>query len=534
KLREEQSSELDFFDDLDEADKITPAAKRKYEENSFKKNNKLEKHSKAVNEDYEASMPLMEEYLKLKESLIVLNSNKNKSSCGNYSFLKSNLNNSDGLLTSIPTSWSLSKKFENVSDHKLDYYLEKYHITIDGQNIPPPLKTFNLLKIPKHIKDWLKMKKILVPTIVQSVCLPIILTGRDVVVSSYTGSGKTLAFLLPMIIFAYQQEMKKPLKESEGPLFLIVSPSRELSEQTHSTIAEAFYYINSRSSRLNLRSCLAIGGLSISEQVSIIKEGIHIIVATPGRLSHLLQDHNILTLQFCHMICIDEADHLVDGFFTEEISKLLPQISSPCQNLLFSTVAINQLPPSVLKVLVNTPVVIDIAKSQTYSVQQDLYLVSPEKKLKALLSALQKTGPPVLVFAFLKEDVDIVAEYLLLKGISAVALHSDRSQHERLSALSSFKSGEKDILIATDIASKGLDFKDIKHVINFDLPEDIESYIHRIGRTGRHGKKGLATTLVDHDCSILTLIEIKKFLIMCNQPIPEFMENLTISSHQLK
>jgi len=231
---------------------------------------------------------------------------------------------------------------------------------------------------------------------------------------------------------------------------------------------------------------------------------------------------------------LDEADRLLDTGFEEDLRKILTYVKHPnLQLLLFSAT----MPSSIkefAKIALSNPVIINVSRAGAVNLDivQEVELVQKHRRLEAILDALQKTAPPVIIFAASKSDVDDVLEYLLLRGVEAVAIHGGKTQEERLYAIDSFKSGRKDVLVASDIASKGLDLKDIQHVINYDMPAEIEDYVHRIGRTGRSGRTGIATTLVDPTlCSEAVMLDLKHLLNEAEQFVPQFLEELDDKSY---
>jgi ATP-dependent RNA helicase DDX41 len=233
-------------------------------------------------------------------------------------------------------------------------------------------------------------------------------------------------------------------------------------------------------------------------------------------------------LHSCRQICLDEADRMIDLGFEEELRGILGHCKSKVQMLLFSATMPNSIKDFALNAL-NEPVLINVGRAgaANLNIVQEVEFVDKNKRLDAILEALQKTAPPVIIFASSKSEVDDVLEFLLLKGIEAVAIHGGKSQEERIYAIDSFKSHKKDVLVANDIASKGIDLQNIQHVINYDLPNEIEDYVHRIGRTGRGGSTGIATTFVDPSiCSEAVLLDLKLLLAEAQQNIPLFLENL--------
>lgn len=429
--------------------------------------------------------------------------------------------------------WTLPKKYKKLKKKYVDKIRNTFYIDVNGIDIPPPVKNFKDMKFPKPILKALKNKKIDRPTQIQMQGLPAILLGRDIIGIAFTGSGKTIVFGLPLIMICLEGEMRCKLEEGEGPLGLIVCPSRELATQTHSVIRYFCEYLEKEQFPA-LRSFSMIGGVSTSDQLKEIKKGVHMIVATPGRLNDMLNKKK-MTLEQCRYLCFDEADRLIDLGFEEEIRNTLDHFSSQRQTLLFSATMPKKIQEFAKSTLVN-PIIINVGRAgaANLDVIQEVEYVKEEFKLSYLLEVLQKTGPPVLIFCENKKDVDDVHEYLLLKGVDAVAIHGNLSQSERQEAIDLFRGGHKDILVGTDVASKGLDFPSIEHVINYDMPKDIENYVHRIGRTGRCGKTGIATTFINKNQEEAILLDLKALLIEANQKIPPFLEMLDSKGLNMK
>jgi ATP-dependent RNA helicase DDX41 len=251
-----------------------------------------------------------------------------------------------------------------------------------------------------------------------------------------------------------------------------------------------------------------------------------VVVATPGRLIDML-DKKIMTLTVCRYLCFDEADRMIDMGFEEEVRNIISFFKAQRQTLLFSATMPKKIQNFAKSALVK-PVTVNVGRAGAASINimQEVEYVKPESRIPHLLLSLQKTPPPVLIFAEKKQDVDSIHEYLLTKGVEVVSIHGGKEQEERTWAIDKFKAGEKDVLVATDVASKGLDFLDIQHVINFDMPEDIENYVHRIGRTGRSGKIGISTTYVNRSIEEAVLLDLKHLLLEAKQKVPEFLQNL--------
>nr|XP_055180861.1 probable ATP-dependent RNA helicase DDX41 isoform X2 [Nyctereutes procyonoides] len=381
----------------------------------------------------------------------------------------------------IKTSWTPPRYVLSMSEERHERVRKKYHILVEGDGIPPPIKSFKEMKFPAAILRGLKKKGIHHPTPIQIQGIPTILSGRDMIGIAFTGSGKTLVFTLPVIMFCLEQEKRLPFSKREGPYGLIICPSRELARQTHGILEYYCRLLQEDSSPL-LRCALCIGGMSVKEQMETIRHGVHMMVATPGRLMDLLQK-KMVSLDICRYLALDEADRMIDMGFEGDIRTI-------------------------------------------FSYFKEVEYVKEEAKMVYLLECLQKTPPPVLIFAEKKADVDAIHEYLLLKGVEAVAIHGGKDQEERTKAIEAFREGKKDVLVATDVASKGLDFPAIQHVINYDMPEEIENYVHRIGRTGRSGNTGIATTFINKACDESVLMDLKALLLEAKQKVPPVLQVL--------
>ncbi|SCM25509.1 RNA helicase, putative [Plasmodium chabaudi chabaudi] len=434
---------------------------------------------------------------------------------------------------SFKTIWTLPSKYKKMSKEYVDKIRKVFYIDVSGNDVPPPIKNFKDMKFPKAILKGLKKKKINKPTQIQMQGLPSILIGRDIIGIAFTGSGKTIVFVLPLIMTCLEAELRCPIEEGEGPLGLIICPSRELASQTHNIINYFCEYLHKDNFPM-LKSLCVIGGVSTYEQGKEIKKGVHMLVATPGRLNDMLNKKR-MTLEQCRYLCFDEADRLIDLGFEEEIRNTLDNFSNQRQTLLFSATMPKKIQEFAKSTLVN-PIIINVGRAgaANLDVIQEVEYVKEEFKLSYLLQVLQKTGPPVLIFCENKKDVDDVHEYLLLKGVNAIAIHGSLGQTERLEAINLFRNGEKDVLVGTDVASKGLDFPSIEHVINYDMPKDIENYVHRIGRTGRCGKTGIATTFINKNQEEAILLDLKALLIEAKQKIPPFLEMLDSKGINLK
>ena len=427
---------------------------------------------------------------------------------------------------SMKTGWRPPRHIRETSDEERQQVRDKWHILCEGDDLPPPIKSFKDMRFPEPIIGHLKSRGINKPTPIQIQGIPAVLSGRDMIGIAFTGSGKTLVFTLPMVMLALEEETRMPLSRGEGPFGLIVCPSRELARQTYD-VANGFCEALTAAGQPTLRTMLAIGGVSMKENLDAIRLGVHMVVATPGRLNDMLNKKRF-SLDVCRYLCLDEADRMIgEPNFEEEVRNVMDYFTKQRQTLLFSATMPNKIQNFARSALVR-PVVVNVGRAgaANLDVIQEVEYVKQEAKIVYLLECLQKTAPPVLIFCESKTDVDDVHEYLMLKGVAAVAIHADKDQEERESAIRMFKEARKDVLIGTDVASKGLDFPDVQHVINFDMPKEIENYVHRIGRTGRCGKTGVATTFINKNVDETILLDLKHLLIEAKQRIPPVLATI--------
>ncbi|ACZ12866.1 DEAD/DEAH box helicase [Sulfurospirillum deleyianum] len=325
------------------------------------------------------------------------------------------------------------------------------------------------------------------PTPVQEKAIPFILEGRDMLAGAQTGTGKTAGFTLPLL----ELLLKKPRNKAKPSLrVLILTPTRELAAQVGESVRTYGKY-------LPFKSAVIFGGVGIHPQIQTLKNGIDILVATPGRLlDHVSQ--GTINLKEIDTFVLDEADRMLDMGFIKDIRKVIALLPSKRQNLLFSATYSDEIKTLCASILKN-PAVVEVARRNTSSelVNQRVIIVDCKRKT-ALLGKLisEHKWKQVLVFTRTKHHANKVSEYLSKIGISASAIHGNKSQSARTKALADFKSGSIKVLVATDIAARGLDIDQLPHVINLELPNIAEDYVHRIGRTGRAGNEGEAISLV--------------------------------------
>ncbi len=329
------------------------------------------------------------------------------------------------------------------------------------------------------------------PTPIQLAAIPEILNGHDVMAGAQTGTGKTAAFTLPILHHLLAQAADKT--STQGIKALILTPTRELAQQVAKSIE---HYAKHTS----LKTVLVYGGVSINPQITAIKQGADIVVATPGRLlDHLINES--LSLDNLQYLVFDEADRMLDMGFKDEINNILKRLPEKRQTLLFSATFDDSI-FKLSKTLLNDPKLIEVGERNTAAaeVEQLVYTVDADRK-RELTSFLigSKNWKQVLIFIRTKQGADALAKEMCKDGIKTQSIHGDKSQGARDKALTEFKEGKTRALVATDVAARGIDILDLQYVINYELPYIAEDYIHRIGRTGRAGKQGLAVSLMSPD-----------------------------------
>ncbi|CAH9082135.1 unnamed protein product [Cuscuta epithymum] len=428
------------------------------------------------------------------------------------------------------TGWKPPLGVRRISTKKQQSSARKrLRLRVKGEDIPPLIKRFEDMKFPEPILQKLRGKGILHPTPIQMQGLPVVLSGRDMIGVASTGCGKTLVFILPLIMIATQEEVMMPISPGEGPFGLIICPSRELANQTYQLVQE-FSVAMKEGGYPELRSILCIGGGHPPLPLPL-GSGVHIVVATPGRLKDMLAKKR-LNLYSCRYMALDEADRLLDLGFEDDIREIVSYFKHQRQTLLFSATMPTRVHNLGLSALVK-PVTINVGSrpgaANSNVTQRVKFVEADENKKRYVLRCLRRTDPPVIIFCKDKAVVDDIHLYLLQQGVDDVAaIHGGMDQAERHYSIASFKAGKKDVLVATDVAAKGLDFPNIQHVINYDMPSEIENYVHRIGRTGRCGKRGIATTLIspsDAAAASHLLLDLKHLLRESKQRIPSFLRD---------
>ncbi|CAN0064657.1 unnamed protein product [Pylaiella littoralis] len=397
-------------------------------------------------------------------------------------------------------SWDHSKlqKFEK------NFYIEHPHVTgrssaegdawrqsvginIQGEGIPKPVMTFEEASMPEYVLREVLKQGFPKPTPIQSQGWPMALLGRDMVGISATGSGKTLAFLLPAMIHINAQPY---LEHGDGPIVLVVAPTRELAVQ----IKEECDKFGGSS---DIKNTCVYGGVPKRIQVNDLNQGVEIVIATPGRLIDLLENGKTNLRRVTYLV-LDEADRMLDMGFEPQIRSIVSQIRPDRQTLMWSATwpkEVEGLARDFLRDYYQVTVG-SLELSANKDIEQVIEIVDDFGKYRVLAKHLQdhNNAGRVLIFVETKKGCDALTRSLRHEGWPALAIHGDKNQSERDSVLHDFKAGKSLILVATDVAARGLDVKDIRMVINFDFPNEMESYVHRIGRCGRAGHKGTAIT----------------------------------------
>ncbi|GAA5985701.1 hypothetical protein JCM10908_007079 [Rhodotorula pacifica] len=379
------------------------------------------------------------------------------------------------------------------SEREVQEFRREKEIQVFGNNIPKPVTNFEEMNFPSYIMAEIKRAGFTNPSPIQCQSWPMALSGRDLVAVSATGSGKTISFALPAMIHINAQPLLSP---GDGPIVLILAPTRELAVQ----IQEECTKFGSSS---RIRNTCVYGGVPKGGQIRDLQRGSEIVIATPGRLIDMLESGKTNLRRVTYLV-MDEADRMLDMGFEPQIRKILEQIRPDRQTLMFSATwpkEVQKLAHTYLKDFIQVTIG-SLELSANLNITQIVEVCSDFEKRGKLIKHLEKISSEnakVLIFIATKRVADDLTKYLRQDGWPALAIHGDKQQQERDWVLAEFKSGRSPIMIATDVASRGLDVKDIGYVINYDMPNGIEDYIHRIGRTGRAGAKGTAYSYITPD-----------------------------------
>ncbi|KAG0441412.1 ATP-dependent RNA helicase DBP2 [Dictyocoela muelleri] len=399
-------------------------------------------------------------------------------------------------------------------------FRKENEMTVKGTDIPSPVFSFTDVEFfNKSVHKTFTESGFSSPTPIQSQGWPMALAGRDMVGIAQTGSGKTLSFMLPALIHASRQE---PLKKGDGPIVVVLAPTRELVMQI-TEVAEKYagYY--------KMRCVSIYGGVSAYAQKNKLQEGVEILIATPGRLIDL-KDQGYIPLERTTFLVLDEADRMLDMGFEPQLRKIIPETNPNRQTLMWSATwpkEVRELAEKFMKEYIQVNVGCEDLRSND-RIKQIVRVTDERHKNSILMDSLKdwKNSDKIIIFCNKKRTCDYLEGELIRRGFKAVAIHGDKAQYTRDRIIADFKSGKCNILIATDVAARGLDVKDIKVVFNYDFPTNCESYVHRIGRTARGDKaNGLAISFITSEDSG-NVKELIKILKQSKQEVPNDLVDL--------
>ncbi|KAF3273824.1 pre-mRNA processing RNA-helicase [Orbilia oligospora] len=399
-------------------------------------------------------------------------------------------------------------------------------IKVRGANCPKPVQKWSLLGLPSATLDVINKLEYEKPTSIQAQAIPAIMSGRNVIGVAKTGSGKTMAFLLPMFRHIKDQ---RPLENLEGPIALVMTPTRELATQI---FKESKPFLKA----LNLRGVCAYGGSPIKDQIAELKRGAEFIVCTPGRMIDLLAANSgrVTNLKRVTYVVLDEADRMFDMGFEPQVMRIIGNIRPDRQTVLFSATFPSQMEALARKVLIKPVEIVVGARSVVAAeVSQIVEVRTETTKFARLLEILgelydKEDDARSLVFVDRQESADSLLSDLMKRGYATMSLHGGKDQIDRDSTISDFKAGVSQVLVATSVAARGLDVKQLKLVVNYDCPNHMEDYVHRVGRTGRAGNKGTAVTFITPDQERYAH-DIAKALKLSGQDVPEEVQKLVSS-----
>jgi len=375
---------------------------------------------------------------------------------------------------------------QKMSESEAHRWRQEHDITVSGRDVPKPVRDFHEASFPEYLLKEFQQIGFKAPTSIQSQGWPVALKGRDVIGLAETGSGKTLSFLAPAIVHINAQPY---LQAGDGPIVLVLAPTRELALQIQQECNKFGH-----SSRIK-NTCL-YGGASKMPQIRDLQRGVEVCIATPGRLIDLL-DQGKTNLRRVTYLVLDEADRMLDMGFEPQIRKIISQIRPDRQTLMWSATWPKEV-QGLARDFLHDPITVKVGNKELSAntrIKQVVEMVSDQDKFPKLLQFLEQqmaAGGKVLVFTATKSKADEVTRNLRTDGWPALAIHGDKSQQERDWVMNEFRQGKSPIMVATDVAARGLDVKDITTVINFDFPQTMEDYIHRIGRTARAGATGVS------------------------------------------
>jgi ATP-dependent RNA helicase DDX23/PRP28 len=432
---------------------------------------------------------------------------------------------------SLDKHWS-EKKLEHMRERDWRIFKEDFNISTKGGAIPNPMRNWQESGLPKRLLDIVAQVGYDEPSAVQRAAIPIALQARDLIGVAVTGSGKTAAFLLPLLVYISELPPLNEFTKNDGPYAIILAPTRELAQQIE---VEAKKFADP----LNFTCVSIVGGHTIEEQIHNLRNGAEIIIATPGRLVDCIE-RRVLVLGQCCYVIMDEADRMIDLGFEESVNKILDALpvgnekpdtddaedaqamsrhlggKDRYRQTMMYTATMPSAVEKIAKKYLRRPAIVTIGNTgeAVETVEQRIEFVSGEDKRKKRLNEILASGefaPPIIVFVNIKRNCDAVARDIKHMGFSSVTLHGGKTQEQREAALASVRNGATNVLVATDLAGRGIDVPDVSLVVNFNMATNIESYTHRVGRTGRAGKSGVAITFLGNEDAD-TMYDLKQML----------------------
>eukprot|EP00450_Noctiluca_scintillans_P008390 CAMPEP_0194503088 /NCGR_PEP_ID=MMETSP0253-20130528/28185_1 /TAXON_ID=2966 /ORGANISM="Noctiluca scintillans" /LENGTH=482 /DNA_ID=CAMNT_0039345339 /DNA_START=72 /DNA_END=1520 /DNA_ORIENTATION=- len=407
-----------------------------------------------------------------------------------------------------------------MSSEEADRIRKSKSITIvEGRHVPKPVRNFEEASFPEYVLEEVARAGFKEPTPIQVQGWPIALAGKDMVGIAETGSGKTLAFLLPAIVHINAQPY---LSRGDGPIVLVLAPTRELACQIQEECNRF-----GKSSKIKNTCCY--GGVPKMQQARDLQDGVEIVIATPGRLIDFLESDRTNLKRVTYLV-LDEADRMLDMGFEHQVRKIQSQIRPDRQTLMWSATWPKEVQRLAKDICREDPVHINVGSLDirtAHTIRQYVEVVQEHDKRSRLRRLLDKVmdGSRILIFAETKRGADELTREMRMDGLPALCMHGDKKQEERDWVLAEFKTGKSPILVATDVAARGIDVKDIKYVINYDFPGQIEDYVHRVGRTGRAGAMGSAYTFFTSN-KFRHAKDLIRVLKEANQPVPVELERL--------
>ena len=457
----------------------------------------------------------------------------------------------DSSRNQLDKHWS-EKRLDHMRERDWRIFKEDFNISTKGGAVPNPMRSWDESQLPSRLLELIDRVGYKEPTPIQRAAVPIALQSRDLIGVAVTGSGKTAAFLLPLLV--YISELPRldeyESRKNDGPYAIVLAPTRELAQQIE---IEARKFTQP----LGFTVVSIVGGHSLEEQQYSLRNGAEIIIATPGRLVDVI-DRRMLVLSQCCYVIMDEADRMIDLGFEEPVNKILDALpvtnEKPDNEDAENSRAMSQhlggrdryrqtmmytatMPVAVERIArkyLRRPAIITIGGvgEAVDTVEQRVEMIPGEDKRKKRLADILSSGefrPPIIVFVNIKRNCDAVARDIKQMGFSSVTLHGSKTQEQREAALASVRSGATDVMVATDLAGRGIDVPDVSLVLNFNMATSIESYTHRIGRTGRAGKSGVAITFLGGEDSDVMYVSFPFFIVVCLFHILTYMLG-TISS----